>query len=430
MKFFLSIIGFLAGFHFRLGVVGNEGGGNATKTADEQLLDLAQKINGRLGKLDEIEKAVAENKKGYDTLTVTIADVQKQMLAFQKMQLNRRSQGPVRRGEVSIECARHLGAITLCLGIKRGQVQPEPFADVIKDIMGMELKAAITSAEFALTTEYSAEVLELVALYGAARKYGTVFPLGAATVKLPRLKTDPAFGLIAMSAQIPEKQPAVDWVTFSPEKWGGIVRIPSEIDADSIVAIGQFVARYCARQIAKLEDLIYFVGDGTAAHANLKGICPLVVENDKAVGLDAGKTKFSDVKLANLREMRAMPATAVLGTSAYYFHQTFEQCFSNLNTAGDKPYIANGASGATLDGFPIHWVDTLPPWSKDANAGAVFGLFGDLSYHYLGVRGNMRFDTSADAGFTTDEILVRCLERFTTGLMSPDAIGGIVTADA
>lgn len=39
-----------------------------------------------------------------------------------------------------------------------------------------------------------------------------------------------------------------------------------------------------------------------------------------------------------------------------------------------------------------------------------------------------RFDTSMQAGFTTDEILIRALERFTIGLMANGAVGGLQTA--
>ncbi|MDR2673902.1 MAG: phage major capsid protein [Opitutaceae bacterium] len=430
MKFLFNIIAFLACGHFRLGVVEPGAGGAAAKSVDEQLLALTQKINTRLDRVDDIEKAIAENKKGYDTLTGTIGEVQKQMLALQKLRLSAPS-SPARKGHVSVECARHLGGIALALGLKRGQVRGDTAEGLVKDILGIEAKAALGAADFALTEHYSAEVLELVAQYGAARQYGTVFPLGAATVKLPRLKTDPAFGLIAMSASIPEKSPAVEWVTFSPSKWGGMVRIPAEIDADSIVAIGQFIARYSARQLAKLEDLIFFAGDGGATHDNLKGLLKLAGVNGRLIALATGKTKFSDVTLAALREMRALPSTAVLGSSAYFFHQTFEQCFIAFNTGGDKPYNASAAAGgATLDGFPIRWVESLPPWSKAASVSTTFGLFGDPSYHYLGVRGVVRYDTSTEAGFNTDEILVRCLERFTTGLMAPDAIAGIATGGA
>ena len=70
----------------------------------------------------------------------------------------------------------------------------------------------------------------------------------------------------------------------------------------------------------------------------------------------------------------------------------------------------------------------MPAYSAAANVSKVFMLFGDLSYQYLGVRGGVRFDTSVDAAFATDEILIRALERFTIGLMATGAISGLETA--
>jgi HK97 family phage major capsid protein len=109
-------------------------------------------------------------------------------------------------------------------------------------------------------------------------------------------------------------------------------------------------------------------------------------------------------------------------------HPSFEQLLCTFNASGDKPYQANGVQGATLDGFPIRWVDVLPAYSTSVNVSKVFMLFGDLSFQYLGVRGGVRFDTSADAAFATDEILIRALERFTIGLMATGAVSGLETA--
>jgi HK97 family phage major capsid protein len=103
---------------------------------------------------------------------------------------------------------------------------------------------------------------------------------------------------------------------------------------------------------------------------------------------------------------------------------------SGFNTAGDKPYQANGLNGATLDGFPIRWVDVMPPYATGAAASTVFALFGDLSFAYLGVRGGVRFDVSRDVYFATDEIGIRALERMTTGKMAAGAVAGLVTAAA
>jgi len=278
--------------------------------------------------------------------------------------------------------------------------------------------------------QYSGEVVELVSAYGAARRFGTVFPLGAGSVKLPQLTTDTTFGLIAGSGTVTEKSPQVGWVTFTPEKFGGLVRLPTEMDEDSVVAIGQFVARYSARQIARAEDSNFFVGTGAGSGVNgsVKGLAVSTIDNSKVVQQGSGKTKTSDLTLANMRAIRAVVDAPAIALGAYYAHPSMEQAFSGLNTAGDKPYVANGANGATLDGFPIRWVDVMPVYSTSAQVSKVYLLFGDVSFQYLGVRGGVRFDTSKEAGFTTDEILIRALERFTIGLMATGAVAGLETA--
>jgi HK97 family phage major capsid protein len=360
--------------------------------------------------------------------------------ALRKAQIAQRNSGIIRPGHVSEECARHLGALAMVRGLRTNQIRGEQYEAVVKDVLGMEVRTAVAATDIPLPVAYAGEVAELVATFGAARLYGTTFPLGGGSVKLPRLKTDTAFGLIAQSGTL-EVVPQTEWVTFSPEKFGGIVRIPSEIDADSVVAIGQFVARYAARQIAKCEDTQFFIstGAGSGANGSVKGLCLSTIDNSKVLQMASGKTKYSDVTLANLRALRAVPDAAALRTGAYYFHPSFEQALATLNSSGDRPYNPNaqlgvmnssGVSGATptLDGFPVRWVDIMPAYSTSANVSKVFGLFGDLSYQYLGLRGDVRFETSMEAGFTTDEILIRCLERMTIGLMATGAVAGVETA--
>jgi HK97 family phage major capsid protein len=160
----------------------------------------------------------------------------------------------------------------------------------------------------------------------------------------------------------------------------------------------------------------------------VEGLTKSTITNSKVAQMASTKTHYSDATLANLRALRAVVDAPAIATGAYYIHPSFEQFLSGLNTAGDKPYEANAAQGATLDGFPIRWVDVLPAYSTSANVSKVFMLFGDMSFQYLGVRGGVRFDTSVDAAFATDEILIRALERFTIGLMATGAVAGLETA--
>lgn len=354
-----------------------------------------------------------------------------QFRSVQKASLSAASRRALRAGEVSEDVARHLGALAIVSGIRGGQLNGDRWNGLAKDVLGAEvIKTALTSSDIPLPVQYSGEVVELVSSFGAARRFGTVFPLGAGTVKLPQLTTDTTFGLIAGSGTVTEKSPQVGWVTFTPEKFGGLVRLPTEMDEDSVVAIGQFVARYAARNLARVEDHNFFVGTGAASGINgtVKGLAVSTIDNSKVVQQASTKTKTSDLTLANARAIRAVVDAPAIALGAYYCHPSMEQALSGLNTSGDKPYVANAANGATLDGFPIRWVDVMPVYSTSAQASKVYLLFGDVSFQYLGVRGGVRFDTSKEAGFTTDEILIRALERLTVGLMATGAVAGLETA--
>jgi HK97 family phage major capsid protein len=287
---------------------------------------------------------------------------------------------------------------------------------------------------------YSGQVVALVNQYGSARRYGTVFPLGTGTVKLPKLSTDTAFGLIARSAAVTEKSPQTAWVTFTAEKFGGLVRLPSEMSEDSIIGIGQFIAEYAARQLAAVEDQVFFLNLDGSTFGAVKGLCGSTIDNSKVTQMASTKTHYSDATLGNVRTLRNVPDASALRKGAYYMHPSFEQLLSSFNTAGDRPYNPNAQlnnpsaaqpfiTGPTLDGFPVRWVDQLPAYSTSVNASKVFILFGDLSFQYLGVTGaGIRIETSVEAAFDTDEILIRALERFTIGLMANGAVGGLETA--
>src|SRR5216684_670046 len=148
----------------------------------------------------------------------------------------------------------------------------------LKTAMEIQSKAALDSTTTPLPTIYVPQVIELVWKYGQARQFATVYPLGAGTVKLPRLKAgEDDFGYLGvgtagMSQNIPERRVTAELVTFTANKAGGLIRIPTEIEEDTFIPLGQFLARYISRQLAKLEDKTMFIGDGTATYANQTGV--------------------------------------------------------------------------------------------------------------------------------------------------------------
>lgn len=404
-----------------------------------------EKVLGGVEALQESHKSLGNRVDGFEKKLVdleeakkAINDVAKAVTDFRRQQMEIRAQmRSCRPGEVTPDCAKAIASVVYAQAMKQGRVQGSEesqrhLSEVIKGVLGDEiLKTALSSSDIPLWADYGSQVAELVAQYGAARRYGTVVPLGALTSYLPRLKTDTAFGLLSIATAVTEKSPQIENVTFTAYKWGGMVRLPSEIDADSLVPMGQFLARYCARQFAKIEDTVFFTADGTGTYSSLKGLTLMVAaaNNNKLLTMGVGKTKPSDATLTNLRNLRAVVDAAALRGSAYYFNPTWEQHLAGLNNDKVTAYMV-GPNGATLDGFPVRWVDVLPVWSSADAASTIFGLFGDVSFEYLGIRGAPTVATSTEAGFTTDEILVRAIERFTIGNMATGAVAGISTSAA
>jgi HK97 family phage major capsid protein len=330
-------------------------------------------------------------------------------------------------GAVSEECARFLGAMVVAGCEIRGKLNDNPQRErLLRDaegILGLQQRAALTSTDIPLPLDYGRQVTELVLKYGMARKYSTTIPFGAATMRLPRLKTSPAFGFIDQSATVPEKVPQIEFVDLTALKAGGLVRVPSEIDADAVVPLGQWLANYCAREMAKWEDLTMWIADGSATYKTRVGVCSKASTLGNKVQLTAGNSNPSLITLANMRTLRSKVDAAALGESAYYMHPSMESLLSSFNSATNlSPYQASGPNGPTLDGFPIYWIGVLPVYSTTTALSQFQLTFGAQRYWHLGVRNDVEIAVSRDVFFATDEIAVRCLERFDIGLLADNAM--------
>src|SRR6266566_3282742 len=178
------------------------------------------------------------------------------------------------RGMVSDDCARHFGAIFIHQCAKSGKLdlvsQSTAVRDALlssaRDILGLQARTALTTTDIPLPTEYSGEFRALIAQFGVVRKAMFPYPIGMGTAKPPRMGTRPQFASVAMSAAITEGSPTVTFASLESHKIGGLVRLPREIDEQSIVPLGQFLARYGAVEFARVEDTWGFLADLTGVH--------------------------------------------------------------------------------------------------------------------------------------------------------------------
>jgi HK97 family phage major capsid protein len=351
-----------------------------------------------------------------------------------------RRQDPVnirRPGFVSIACAEYLASAFVIGNARSGRLDilpghvRDPLLGRSREILGLETKAALTTTDIPLPTQFFSEIRELISDFGVARNKMFPFPIGLGTAKPPRFKTRPSFGSVAMSAAMPEKSPQVEFAALESHKVGGIVRVPREIDEQSIVPMGQFLARYGAVEFARAEDTWGFMADGTATYDSVKGIVKIARDNSKTVVLAPTKTKPSDALLADFRLVRTKVNKAALSArrSAYYLDSTWEVQLPTFNSAAEPHVYQRMQDGsAILDGYPVVWTDVLEPYGTAAAADKPIAVFGALDFWWFGEHGQPRMDFSQDVYFTTDELATRFIEEIDFDYQQVDVTAALLTA--
>jgi HK97 family phage major capsid protein len=375
--------------------------------------------------------------KNLQTNVDTLAD---QLTTLRRSTLHRshapRSSAP---GRVSDDCAAFIGASFIAHCERSGRlealcsstVQRDALVSSARQTLDLSTRAALSTTEIPLPIQYGSEIRELISQFGVVRSRMTHYPIGMGTCKPARMGTRQAFSSIAMSAVVPDKSPTITFASLESHKLGGLVRLPREIDEQSIVPIGHFLARYGAIEFARAEDTWGFLADGSATYENIKGVVQIARDNTGYVQLATGKTKPSDAVLDDFRLLRTKVNKAALSgrLSAYYLDSTWETKLPAFRTAGEPNVYQRLPNGtAILDGYPIVWTDVLEPFGTAASVNKPIAVFGALSFWWMGEHGSPRIDTSDHVLFVNDQLAVRFIEEIDFDYMAIDATAALLTA--
>ena len=99
-----------------------------------------------------------------------------------------------------------------------------------------------------------------------------------------------------------------------------------------------------------------------------------------------------------------------------------EPMLNKLNKYPNFVVYENKGGQATLDGWPVRWIGHGAVNDGTARPSEYAAFFGDLSYWFLGERGQVRVEVSKEVFFQTDEIALRALERIDVEAMAIDAM--------
>jgi HK97 family phage major capsid protein len=342
------------------------------------------------------------------------------------------------KGMVSDEFAAHLGATFIFQCAKSGKLELLSQSSATRDALinsarqtlGIEIKSALTTTDIPLPVGYSGELRALIAQFGVVRKAMFPYPIGMGTAKPPRMGARPQFASVAMSGTIAEGSPGISFASLESHKIGGLVRVPREIEEQSIVPMGQFLARYGAVEFARAEDKWGFLADGSATYEQVKGVVQVATDNSKTKVLDATKVAPSDAVINDFRLMRLNVATPVLSTGCYFMNATWEQRLRQFKTQADpRIYDQHGPNGRpTLDGYDVIWTEVLQPYGTTAVPATTLAVFGDLSFWWMGEHLSPRIDTSDQVFFVNDQLAVRFIEEIDFDYMDVAAAAALQTA--
>jgi HK97 family phage major capsid protein len=391
-------------------------------------------IEGGFAAIKALPAALKEHLTARTALEGDITKLKKQMLM-------RGTHSSVRRaGFVTDSCAADIASSFILHCDKSGMLEALASTGIQRDALmnfarshyGLSVtKDALTTSEIPLPVQYGGEVRELISDFGVIRNKMFPYPIGMGTSRPARMGTRPAFGSIAMSGAFTEKSPTITFASLESHKLGGIVRLPRELDEQSIVAMGQFLARYGAVEFARAEDTWGFLADGTATYESISGICKIAADNSKVKTLAAGKTKPSDATIDDFRALRRLVNKAALSgnLSAYYLDTTWETFLMEFNTEAQPfIYVRRPDGSATLDGYPIVWTDVLQAYQDTAAASSYLAVFGALSFWWFGEHGAPRIDTSSHVWFANDQLAVRFIEEIDFDYCAVDAVAALKTA--
>jgi HK97 family phage major capsid protein len=344
-------------------------------------------------------------------------------------------------GAVTDDCAQFLAAQFIAHCERSGRLealcsvtaQRDALTDFACRAFNLKTRTALSTTEIPLPTQYSGEIRELISQFGVVRRAMFPYPIGMGTARPARMGTRSAFASIAMSGTFPEKSPTITFASLESHKIGGIVRLPRELDEQSIVAMGHFLARYGAVEFARAEDTWGFLADGSGTYENVKGIVQVARDSGKILTLANTKTKPSDATLDDFRTLRTKVNKAALSgkLSAYYLDTTWEAHLPSFRTAAEPAVYQRLPNGsAVLDGYPIIWTDVLTPYGTADNADKPLAVFGALSFWWMGEHGTPRLDTSEHVYFANDQLAVRFIEEIDFDYAANDATAVLLTAAA
>lgn len=259
--------------------------------------------------------------------------------------------------------------------------------------------------------QISDEISIMVESVGLASQLGRPVPMGPGGFSQNRRLGGATAYWKAAGAAGTKSTPSFGKLDMKAETLICLVDIDMELDEDSMVDLGNYLASEFAYAIAYKEDSAAFVGDGSAEYGGITGI--LNSDRVTTVDMGSGDTAFSNISYDDTIDLEAAVWEGALVSAQYLMHRTIKANVKKLKDTANNPIWqrTSGPEPDDLNGYPLRTAGLMRANSASA-VSTTFVVFGDFhSGLYYGRRGRLRIDYSDHAGFENAQRVWRALNR-------------------
>jgi HK97 family phage major capsid protein len=283
----------------------------------------------------------------------------------------------------------------------------------------------------------SSTVLRLVDQYSAFANNAMSVQMPSDVVLFPKRTGGSTAYWIAENTAITASDPTSTQVTLTAKKVTGAVVVASELLADSIVSVSDWLAAELALSLSNAVETVAFNGNP----ANAPAVAGLVTTHTG--GLLAGSAATyaaslvtaagdtpDEVTKANMLAMIAkMPQHSRQGAKWYCSPYFFATCMQNLDlNQGGSAGLTQGM-GLSFLGSEVVLTDQLPAASD--STGVIMCLYGNLMNSSIyGTRAGIEIASSDQVNFLSDQTVIRAVARVAIShhTLGSDTVAGPVIA--
>jgi HK97 family phage major capsid protein len=287
--------------------------------------------------------------------------------------------------------------------------------DICEKVMS---EGTTTAGGFLVPEEYLLDIKERIQASTVVRQFGvTTYPMATDTLNIPRITGGATANWIGENTTITASDATLAQLQLVAKKLAAIVKLSTELMADSNPKVEMVIRRDLAKVMALAEDLAFL--NGTASSTVPGGILTVSGTAEVTNGTNGGVPDF-DTFYDALYQVELANGIA----DGWVMHPRTKNTLRQIKDShGRHIFVVSPtiAEASTLFGIPVKMTTQLPiDQTVGSNTDCSDGIVGQWDEAVIGDRGFMEFaiDTAGTA-FEDYQTWIRAIARLDFGLRTP-----------